>query len=892
MPKQYTKARFWKCALQVNPASYIAYRGEDHGLTEEQYNQELLKIAKENDIKVIGVANHGNVDEVDAIRTLMNANGIIVFPGFEIASSEKAHFVCLFPENTTITKLNRYLGSLELLNPEDGVRPSRLSAEQLLKKVEEDFNGFAYAAHCVDDNGVLSRKLNHVWQNPLLKAAQIPGALDDLKNETGSGYRQILLNKTPAYQRELPVAIINAKDVARPQDLENPKASCLIKMTNPGFDSFKLAFQDPESRVRLNSDVIEKHYSRIETLQVMGGYLDGLSIEFSEHLNAVIGGRGTGKSTLLECIRYALELEPISKNASKQHHGIIKENLGRSKARIELKIRSSKMNGKEFTIARRYGESASIKDESGTISPFTPADLLPEIELYGQNEIYEIAQDANAQRKLLARFLESGQSSSEVKIRNILEALAENRVKLADALSNIASTEDQLSRLPKLEEQVNQFKSLGLEDKLKIIPLLETEKRLSKRISDEELAHLKAAFSAIQEVLPDTIFLSDTALKNLPHAEELEKIRIELDRLKRDTETILTQWQEKFTASKTAIDLLLESLNIGINSEEDKLETTFKGLPSSEGKSGREIGFEFQALLKEIEKIKPRQTIAKTQRTIVEELEQKRKNLLSELSKHRSARSSQFERSLKSLNKKLKGKLKLTVLPESDRTPVTEFLMQCHLDGVGEKRLAWINDQDDFSPVKLAEIIRQSQAEGLLSDLELSLLPGITPTVANALTKLTKLQVLQLEELELPDVIRIELNIAHEGAENFRLLNKLSTGQQCTAILHLLLLQNRDPLIMDQPEDNLDNAFIADRIVAELRSAKIARQFIFATHNANIPVFGDAEWIGVFEAHEGQSYMPAESQGAIDVPQVRDNAANILEGGKTAFNQRKAKYGF
>ena len=72
----------------------------------------------------------------------------------------------------------------------------------------------------------------------------------------------------------------------------------------------------------------------------------------------------------------------------------------------------------------------------------------------------------------------------------------------------------------------------------------------------------------------------------------------------------------------------------------------------------------------------------------------------------------------------------------------------------------------------------------------------------------------------------------------------------------------------------------------------IARQFIFATHNANIPVFGDAEWIGVFEASEGQARMPTEAQGAIDVERVRDMAAIILEGGRTAFNQRKTKYGF
>jgi len=97
---------------------------------------------------------------------------------------------------------------------------------------------------------------------------------------------------------------------------------------------------------------------------------------------------------------------------------------------------------------------------------------------------------------------------------------------------------------------------------------------------------------------------------------------------------------------------------------------------------------------------------------------------------------------------------------------------------------------------------------------------------------------------------------------------------------------------MDQPEDNLDNAFIADRIVTELRSEKINRQFLFATHNANIPVFGDAEWIGILESSENQAFMAEENQGAIDVSAVRDKTANILEGGKTAFNQRKEKYGF
>ena len=123
MSETYTKAQFWKCALQVNPASYLAYRGQEQNLTEEEYNQQLLQACKDENIKVLGIADHGNVDGIDAIRSVMNPEGILVFPGFEIATTEKAHFVCLFSENTSKDQLNRYLGALGLTNPADGVWP-------------------------------------------------------------------------------------------------------------------------------------------------------------------------------------------------------------------------------------------------------------------------------------------------------------------------------------------------------------------------------------------------------------------------------------------------------------------------------------------------------------------------------------------------------------------------------------------------------------------------------------------------------------------------------------------------------------------------------------------------------------------------------------------------
>lgn len=890
MSEQFTKARFWKCALQVNPAGYIAYRGETHGLTEEQYNAELVRVAKENGIKVIGLADHGNVDGVDAIRTIMNENGILVFPGFEVASSEMAHFVCLFPESASHSDLIGYMALLRI-DARNPTRPSKLSAEQLLSKMEE-LGGFAYAAHCTDDSGILRQKLAHVWQNPLLKAAQIADTLTTVNSKDGTGidYRQILLNKTPEYKRETPIAIINAKDVEKPETLANPKASCLIKMTKPCFESFKLAFQDAQSRVRLNSDVSENYYSRIESLKVIGGYLDGLHIEFSEHLNAVIGGRGTGKSTLLECIRFCLQRQAIGENAQKQHDNIIKENLGKTKARIELVIRSSQMGGKRFTIARRYGETTSIRDENGNISAFIPADLLPEIEIYGQNEIHEIAQNPVSQRKLLGRFLAAEQLELDARIKEILAKLAENRKKLLAAQEQVAVIEDEVARLPKLEEQLGQLKALGLEEKLQIVPLLETEKRLQKRAVNEEGQRLDQAFQAVRDALPDTVFLSDTVIDKLPHATSLRILRLELNGLHTSAENLLAQWQEKYAAAHSSITAINAELNQLLQQEESALEKTFKELPAFEGKSGKEIGIAYQGLLREIERIRPQQTLIQNRRQIVGELNQQRKAMLDELSSLRAARSTQFIKTLKSLSKRLAGKLKLTLKVEADREPIIKFLADCQLENVAAGRLAWIREAESFSAVRLAELIRG----GAFILQTNSLIEGwnITATTANTLSRLSPAKILELEELELPDVIGIELNIAHEGTENFKALAKLSTGQQCTAILHLLLLQNHDPLLMDQPEDNLDNAFIADRIVTELRSVKTARQFIFATHNANIPVFGDAEWIGVFEVQDGQATMPPKHQGAIDMPLIRAKAANILEGGKEAFNQRKAKYEF
>jgi ABC-type cobalamin/Fe3+-siderophores transport system ATPase subunit len=127
-------------------------------------------------------------------------------------------------------------------------------------------------------------------------------------------------------------------------------------------------------------------------------------------------------------------------------------------------------------------------------------------------------------------------------------------------------------------------------------------------------------------------------------------------------------------------------------------------------------------------------------------------------------------------------------------------------------------------------------------------------------------------------------------------LDDLSTGQKATAVLLLLLLESEGPLVVDQPEDDLDNRFITEGIVPRMREEKRRRQFVFATHNANIPVLGDAELIiglsAAGEAGQGHAELKPEYMGSIDNLQVSEMVKEVLEGGRAAFETRRIKYGF
>ena len=118
-------------------------------------------------------------------------------------------------------------------------------------------------------------------------------------------------------------------------------------------------------------------------------------------------------------------------------------------------------------------------------------------------------------------------------------------------------------------------------------------------------------------------------------------------------------------------------------------------------------------------------------------------------------------------------------------------------------------------------------------------------------------------------------------------LEKGSAGQKAAAILAFLLSHGKEPLIIDQPEDDLDNALIYDLIVKQIHENKNRRQLVIVTHNPNIVVNGDSELVHVLKYEGGQ--VQIDQQGGLEESSIRESICTIMEGGEDAFDKRYAR---
>jgi hypothetical protein len=403
-----------RCALQVNPHGYGAtFRGQTPEGDATSHARSIVDKAVELGISVLAITDHNDVSGVPAFRAAAQGHGVHIFPGFELSSCEGVHVLCIYPIETTQDQLGRFLGEFGIRDTNPSSDPASMTFVDLLAKVREQ-GGVTVAAHVTGDKG-LFQILNgqpciRAWRDKNLLAIQIPGPVADLPQNV----RPIVENTNPYYRREHPaeerlaLAVVNAKDVVQPADLDDRAATCWIKMSEVSIEGLRQAFLDPGSRIRLNprqGRLEPEEHAELLSLAWLGGFLDGAVVRFNPNLNVLVGGRGTGKSTVVESIRAVLGLEPVGEEAQKAHAGIVRHVL-RSGTKISLRVRVHRPAAREYTIERTLPNPPIVKDDEGEVSNLLPGQVLPRIEVFGQHEISELTRSREKLTRLLDRFVE------------------------------------------------------------------------------------------------------------------------------------------------------------------------------------------------------------------------------------------------------------------------------------------------------------------------------------------------------------------------------------------------------------------------------------------------------------------------------------------------------
>ena len=881
-------AVFRRCALQVNPHHYSgAFRGREAEGDPRSHAETIVAKAVEIGISALAITDHNNIGGVAAFRDAAKSRDIAIFPGFEISSSEGIHILCIYPLDTDDESLNRFLGELGIRETKSSSTLSDNGLEDLLAKVQRQ-GGITIAAHVTNDKGlfkVLSGQARiNAWRDPNLLAIQIPGPVGGLPQHI----RHIVENTNPDYRRDHPVdeklamAVINAKDVLKSEDLDHGSATCWIKMSEVSLEGLRQAFLDPGSRIRLNSDPEPEGHAELVSLAWKGGFLDGVEVPLNPNLNVLVGGRGAGKSTIIESLRYALDLEPVGEEARKAHQGIVGRVL-RSGTQISLRMRSYRPTSVEYTIERTVPNPPVVRDGSGQVSNLRPMEVLPRIEVYGQHEISELTRSAEKLTRLLDRFVERDLSLARRKA-DIRRDLEKTRRSILDVHLELDQIEEQLATLPSLEETLKRFQEAKLEEKLRERSSFVREERVLHSVS-ERLKPFHDCLEILRQEIPiDQAFLSAESLKDLPSKVVFSDVDYVLTRLNRDMGDLARRFGEALRRADEGIAEIRARWGERKENVQQKYEEILRDLERSAVDAE-----EFIRIRGEIENLRPlRERQELLQRGKTEHME-RRRALRAEWEDLKAEEFRLLDRAAEKVGKTLFGRVQVEIAASGNRDPLSNLLRN-EVGGRLSEAIGILTETENLSLPELADKCREG-ADAVRKAY------GVPETQARRLAEAPPEVLMQIEELELPPTTSIQLNTAPIGTPpSWQALEDLSTGQKATAVLLLLLLESDAPLIVDQPEDDLDNRFITEGVVPRMREEKRRRQFVFSTHNANIPVLGDAELIlGLTAkggADEGKASIEPKHMGSIDTRPVRDLVEDILEGGKDAFETRRLKYGF
>ncbi|NGP05775.1 AAA family ATPase [Rhodococcus sp. 14C212] len=594
-----------------------------------------------------------------------------------------------------------------------------------------------------------------------------------------------------------------------------------------------------------------------------GGFLNGIDVSLSNGLNIVVGPRGAGKTTFLELLRHAVGAQHAEQSpaALRQRQAFIDAVLGAGEVVIDVETEDG---GRRLVVdAKGSGQRQ---------------DLSRSVLVLGQNELEEIASDAPSRLNLLD--LRTGASTNlpdrsqaailtgEIfEIRTKLEDRREESMKrerlVADrellssqeaALlgGSTAQLSDQRERLRQAEEHVIQT-GRDLENieavRAEIADLLTSQMQQIDHLS--ATAHRAVNLSTIHSVRDALV---EAASLSRRVVEMLQTAQTDLDQVRAATR------ENNIAARETAAPIRdeLERAEAGLGQITAQLRNIDAALRALD---------ENDVLMHDLED--RRANLTQRRRLQLDQAEQAEEDLYKIRAEVARTTTSQIA-----------NNVVVVVDHLADASEFRSYLREA-LQGTATRSALVEAVADRVLPRQLLEMVEDRDVSGLAA------VASVAADRAQKLVEnLDKKKTLEgLAEIQLSDSVDFRLR---DGSVD-KSVDALSTGQKCAVTLPIVLSERERTLILDQPEDHLDNAFLVTNVVSGLTARRLyGAQTIVATHNANIPVLGSADNVIVLTS-DGR-VGSVDVHGPFDAEEVVDRITRLMEGGRDAFARRSAFY--
>lgn len=839
--------------LHTRKDKEFKYSGE-----ENSFVKEYVAGLKAAGIRLGVLTNHNKFDEGEykAIRKAARKEDIFILPGVELTVKEGSngiHTLIVFNPGEWLEGENNHIQTFltsafaTISNPENANAKSTFDLRKTFEELDKyDKDYFIVFAH-VDQKSGLFNECSGGLLESLAQIASFRKRVLGLQKSTNQKNRD-QFKEIFGY---LP-ALVEGSDPKCISDIGKGERKTYLKLGEYSFSAVKFALQDYSNRVYDSVPDIKHGY--IQSITFKGGKFDGQSLTFSSELNTLIGIRGSGKSAIIEVIRYIMDLNPQTDSEYKK--SLVKNVLGSGG---KATIVAVDKHGKKYTISRISGEKTTVVDEDGKDISISPIALFDGVQYYGQKDL---SNSADHENDLLDK-LGSGRIGKPSSIDDCVRKLCETTAQLLDVNKLPEQINEENARKSEIEHKQVIFKEKGVAEKL--------EKQTSYNL---DLAKLELAKDRISEA-------RTSVLNAYEDNKEVSSALVE-HKSKYNT-AVISQAQKILDSIDEQLNTIGDAIK-KIQVYEDEFDKALQGLKNEISK----LSDEFAAIKRDI---KDDTLDADTYVQLSNELVKTEERLksLTEKSNSREAIESAFKEAARQRNDLLQEQF-YNYEKETKRINDSQNKLRIGITFKGDKDAFKAKMKNDFKGTGISELKCQRLSENFTDYVDLIedwiLLDG--KRLKETLTDSEYSKLCDKLRNGYQDMIGYQVQNKVEIYYHDKLLKQHSVGQRASAlILFILTQENNDIIMIDQPEDDLDNKVIYDEIIRAILTKKPDIQFIFATHNANIPVLGDAERVLVVNYNDTSINV---SSGNIDLSDTHKQIVDIMEGGEDAFEKRQLIY--